>query len=203
MLPQAFEWRVVTKPWLSARQSRDRILNKRTKAGMGAIEWGLGDHAVAIRKHSAALLSVLLVAGMVLAQGEPVYDESADAGREIKAAIARASGTGKPARNIVLIFGANWCKDCRALDAHMHRPELAAIIEKNFVVVKVDVGRMDKNFELAGKYGVPAANGIPALAVLDSRGKLLYAQDQGQFANARHMTYESFKAFFEKWKPKT
>ncbi len=153
-----------------------------------------------IRKRSAALAFVLLVAGLMGAQSEPVYDESADARREIKAAIARASEKGK--RNVVLIFGANWCKDCRALDAHMHTPELAAMIEKNFVVVKVDVGRMDKNVELAKKYGVPVANGIPAIAVLDSRGKLLYAQDQGQFADARHMTDDSFKAFFEKWKPK-
>ena len=154
-----------------------------------------------IRKHFATLPLAVLVGGLLLAQGEPVYDESADAGREIKAALARASEKGKSPRNVVLIFGANWCKDCRALDAHMHTPELAAMMDKNFVVVKVDVGRMDKNVELAGEYGVPVANGIPAIAVLDSRGKLLYAQDQGQFADARHMTYESFKTFFEKWKP--
>lgn len=154
-----------------------------------------------VRRCIGALPFMLLVAGLSLAQSEPVYDESADAGHHIKAALARASEKGKRARNVVLVFGANWCKDCRALDAHMHNPELAAMIEKNFVVVKVDVGRMDKNVELAGKYGVPVANGIPAIAVLDSRGKLLYAQDQGQFADARHMTYESFKAFFEKWKP--
>jgi thioredoxin 1 len=156
---------------------------------------------VPLRKPSAALAFAMLVAGWLLAQSQPVYDESADAGCEIKAAIARASEKGK--RNIVLVFGANWCKDCRALDARMHSPELAAIIAKNFVVVKVDVGRMDKNVELAEKYGVPVSNGIPALAVLDSRGRLLYAQDQGQFADARHMTYENFKAFFEKWKPES
>ena len=201
MLPQAFEGRVVTKSSLSAHQPHGRISKARTKAGMRAIQCAEGDRAVGIRKRSATLPLAVLVGGLLLAQGEPVYDESADAGREIKAALARASEKGKSPRNVVLIFGANWCKDCRALDAHMHTPELAAMMDKNFVVVKVDVGRMDKNVELAGEYGVPVANGIPAIAVLDSRGKLLYAQDQGQFADARHMTYESFKTFFEKWKP--
>jgi len=62
--------------------------------------------------------------------------------------------------------------------------------------------RFDKNLDLARKYGVPLKKGIPALAVLDPHGKLLYAQDQGQFEDARHMDYESFKAFFEQWKPK-
>ena len=66
----------------------------------------------------------------------------------------------------------------------------------------VDVGRFDKNLDIARKYGVSLKKGIPALAVLDPHGKLLYAQNQGQFEDARHMEYESFKAFFEQWKPK-
>jgi len=83
----------------------------------------------------------------------------------------------------------------------MHNPELAAIIEKNYVVVDIDLGREDKNLDLAGHYHVPIKHGIPALAVLDSRGNLLYAMNQGQFADARNMSYESIKAFFEQWKP--
>ncbi len=84
----------------------------------------------------------------------------------------------------------------------MHKLELASIIEKNFVIVEVDLGREDKNLDLAEQYRVPIKHGIPALAVLDPHGKLLYAMDQGQFADARHMSYESIKAFFEQWKPK-
>ena len=84
----------------------------------------------------------------------------------------------------------------------MHKPELAAIVEKGFVIVVVDVGREDKNLDLVQKYHVPIDHGIPAVAVLDSHGDLLYAMDQGQFADARHMSYESIKEFFEKWRPK-
>lgn len=145
---------------------------------------------------------LLLFVGMTRAAEEPIYDEKADAGRQIAAAIMAASQPGKPVRNIVLVFGANWCLDCHALDDNMHKPELAALIEKHFVVVKIDVGRMNKNLDVALKHGVPVKRGIPAMAVLDSRGKLLYAQDQGQFADARHMSFESIQAFFEQWKPK-
>jgi protein disulfide-isomerase len=145
---------------------------------------------------------LLLLVSMARAAEEPIYDEKADASRQIAAAITVASQPGKPARNIVLVFGANWCPDCHALDDNLHKPELAAIVERNFVVVKIDVGRMNKNVELAQKYGVPIKHGIPALAVLDSQGKLLYAVDQGQFADARHMSYGSIKAFFEQWNPR-
>ena len=84
----------------------------------------------------------------------------------------------------------------------MHKVGLASILERNFVVVKIDVGRMDKNRDVAELYHVPIKRGIPALAVLDAGRHLLYAMDQGQFADARHMTYESIKAFFEQWKPR-
>jgi protein disulfide-isomerase len=83
----------------------------------------------------------------------------------------------------------------------MHKAELASLIDQNFAIVKVDVGRMDKNLDLAEQYRVPLKHGIPALAVLGPRGNLLYAMDQGQFADARSMSHESIKAFFERWEP--
>jgi thioredoxin 1 len=84
----------------------------------------------------------------------------------------------------------------------MHGPELARLLARDFVVVKADVGRYDKNLDVAEKYGVPISKGIPAMAVLDPHGKLLYAQSQGQFANARAMPGRDFLEFFRKWKPK-
>lgn len=128
-----------------------------------------------------------------------IYDEAADASKDISAAVVHAR---KSSKNIILDFGANWCGDCHALDDQMKREELAAIIAKSYVVVRVDVGRFDKNLEVAAKYHAPIRNGIPALAVLNSQGTLLYAMDQGQFADARSMSYESIRDFFLKWEPK-
>ena len=150
-------------------------------------------------RYALALLALSAAPFWTKAASETIYDEKADAHKLISAAITEAARSRK---NIVLDFGANWCGDCHALDAEMRKPELASLIEKNYVVVHVDVGRFDKNLDLARKYGVPLKKGIPALAVLDPHGKLLYAQDQGQFEDARHLEYESFKAFFEQWKPK-
>jgi len=143
----------------------------------------------------------LFVFGCARTPSQPaasIYNEKADAHRDIDAAIANAEGS---RRNIVLIFGANWCPDCHALDAQIHKAELASLLKENFVVVEVDVGRYDKNLDLADQYHVPVTHGIPALAVLDPHGRLLYAMDQGQFADARHMSYESIKEFFVKWEP--
>ncbi|TAM81142.1 MAG: thioredoxin family protein [Acidobacteria bacterium] len=141
----------------------------------------------------------MMAAALAASASQPIYNEQADARRDVAAAIAQASKTG---RNVVLIFGANWCPDCHALDAQMHKPELASLIRRDYVVVDIDVGRFDKNLGLAEKYGVPLSKGIPAISVLDRHGKLLYAQSQGQFANARAMPAHDFTQFFRKWEPK-
>jgi thiol-disulfide isomerase/thioredoxin len=157
----------------------------------------VGKHA---GKHAGfAAIAVMVGLSYASAADNPIYDEKADAHQQITAAIAEASGSG---RNIVLDFGANWCGDCHALDAQMRSPELASLIEKSYVVVHIDVGRMDKNVDLARKYNIPLHKGIPALAVLDPHGRLLYSQDQGQFEDARHLGHDAFTQFFEQWKPK-
>jgi len=51
------------------------------------------------------------------------------------------------------------------------------------------------------KYEVPMKRGIPALAVLDADGKLVYAQKNGEFENARSLSQPDFLAFLNKWKP--
>jgi protein disulfide-isomerase len=144
-------------------------------------------------------LPLVLLAGVAVAAAQGPYDEKADAHQQIAAAIAEAA---KAHKNIVLVFGANWCPDCRALDAQMHKGDLATLIASDYEVVKVDIGRHDKNEDVAEKYHVPLKHGIPAMAVLDPDGNLLYAMDQGQFSDARHMSYESIRDFFVKWEPK-
>jgi len=146
-----------------------------------------------------AALSILAASAAFLWADQPLYDERAEARVDIHAALVRAS---KEHKGVILDFGANWCFDCHVLEGAMRRPELAPVIEKSFIVVHIDVGRFDKNLDIADEYHVPLKKGIPALAVLDPHGKLLHAQDQGEFEDARHLDFETIRAFFEKWRPK-
>jgi thioredoxin 1 len=53
------------------------------------------------------------------------------------------------------------------------------------------------------QYQVPMARGIPAVAVLDGNGKLLYSQKGGEFEKARALGPDDLVAFLNKWKPPT
>src|SRR5579863_171447 len=121
-----------------------------------------------------------------------------DARQQIAVAEARAA---KSRKRVLLVFGADWCYDCHVLEKALRRPEIAALLTPNYELVNVDVGQGDKNQDLMDQYDVPMKRGIPALAVLDSNGKLLYSQKNGEFERARALGPEDLLAFLRKWKP--
>jgi thioredoxin 1 len=57
-------------------------------------------------------LSFLALSFNIFAADLP-YNEQADAKADVLRVVAEAKASNKPA---LLIFGANWCEDCRALD---------------------------------------------------------------------------------------
>ena len=127
-----------------------------------------------------------------------IYAPGIDAHAEIRQALALAA---RQHKNVLVVFGANWCYDCHVLDLAFHRPDVETVLQKNYEVVHVDVGEGDKNQDLMQQYQVPMKKGIPALAVLDSNGKLLYSQQGGEFEKARALAPEEVLAFLNKWKP--
>jgi hypothetical protein len=133
-----------------------------------------------------------------LATNKEIYVPGLNAHAEIAHALKLASQQHK---RVLVVFGANWCYDCHVLDLAFHRPDVAAVLTPNFEVVHVDVGQGDKNQDIMQQYQVPMARGIPALAVLDSDGKLLYSQKGGEFEKARSLGPEDLMAFLNKWKP--
>jgi thioredoxin 1 len=102
---------------------------------------------------------------------------------------------------VIVDFGGNWCTDCHVLDSYMHDATNQPLVEANFVVVHVNIGRKDSNQDIAERYGIPLDKGVPALAVLDERGKLLYSQTGGEFEDMRHMDGAALTQFLQRWKP--
>ena len=144
--------------------------------------------------------ATLGIATVAMAQTAPhqVYDVNANAHAEVTAAIQKARAENK---RVILDFGGNWCGDCKVLDINFHKPENQALLDRYYVLVDIDVGKFDKNEDIAEKYGVPLKKGVPALAVVDGHGKVIYAMTQGEFENMRNMDPASVNQFLEKWKP--
>lgn len=146
---------------------------------------------------AAQLANRPLVSGPITPNRD-LFPANADAKADIKAALSQAA---KQKKRVLVEFGALWCYDCHVLDHAFRSTEIAPLVDANFVVVHVDVGRYDKNMDLAKKYEVPLEKGVPALAVLANNGKLLFSQKSGEFEGARRMTVEDVTTFLNKWKP--
>ena len=138
------------------------------------------------------LLATASLAGLAHAAPWP-YDEQANATADVRHAITAAQADHK---KVLLVFGANWCPDCRALDKAMHGSS-QRLIEGEFEVVKIDVGNFDKNLTLANRYGNPIAKGIPAVVVVGARNQVLYSTKGGELANAGQMTEQSIYDFLK------
>jgi thioredoxin 1 len=125
-----------------------------------------------------------------------LYKADANAARDIRRALATAV---KQHKNVLLDFGGNWCIDCHILDNAFHQPRIAPLLNSNYIVVHVDVGKYEKNLDLAKKYHVNLEKGVPSLAVLDSLGKVLYGTSD--FERAHLMSEDDVIQFLDKWKP--
>ena len=126
-----------------------------------------------------------------------LYSAEADPKTEIASALKQASLEHK---RVILDFGGDWCGDCQVLDIYLHQTPNIELLDKNFLLVHVDIGNFDKNLDITEKYDVPLKKGVPALAVLDADGKLLYSQQAAEFGDIRYMYASSVTDFLNKWK---
>jgi thioredoxin 1 len=127
-----------------------------------------------------------------------IYPDPSQAKADLSAALKTAAETHK---RVLIDFGGNWCGDCQVLDMYFHDAKNLPILEANFVLVHVNIGHMDENVEIARQYDVPLERGVPALAVLDEKGKLLYSQRNGEFEAMRRMDPNSVTEFLVQWRP--
>jgi thiol:disulfide interchange protein len=142
--------------------------------------------------------TVLISAGLAVhAQTRIIYSDTANPHHDIQQALAQAK---REHKRVILDFGGNWCGDCQVLDIYFHQEPNLSLLERNFVLVRVNVGHYDKNMDVAAKYQIPVDHGVPALAVIDANGRLLYGQRKGEFKSMRKMDPQSVTEFLNEWK---
>ena len=134
----------------------------------------------------------------------PIYDTKADGAKQIATALAAAK---REHKNVLLQFGANWCGWCHKLHTLFQTDEkIAAFLKTNYVLVLVDVDKVDgktHNADVNEKYGDPCRLGLPSLVVLNADGKQLTTQDSGKLEKGDHHEPELVMKFLKEWVPKT
>ncbi len=146
----------------------------------------------------------VVAGGQIVATPPPIprahiYPTVESAQADIKAALLKAK---KEHKRVLLDFGGDWCGDCQVLNYYFHQSPNKELLEKNYVLVDVNVGHVDANLDLGEKYGVNLKKGVPALSVLRPDGTVVYGQKGGEFEDMRHMQSSDATTFLEAWKPR-
>ena len=126
-----------------------------------------------------------------------LFQPSTDPVADVQQALGRANDGDRLA---LIVLGANWCHDSRALASRLHSPPLAELIQQEYEVVFVDVGYLDKGRDVLQQFGVPQFYATPTVLIVDpSSGALVNDEDRHMWANAYSIDMPSSVQYFEKW----
>jgi thioredoxin-related protein len=145
-----------------------------------------------------ALLLALAVPAIVSAAPNPEarpFGHPDRAQHDVAAALARAAAN---KHRVILVFGANWCNDSRALAGWFATPRFHDMLAAKFEIVWVDVGQKDKNLDLARRFGLDGIAGTPTVLIVDAGGKPLNLADAPTWRNAASRQGDAIFGYFAK-----
>ena len=130
------------------------------------------------------------------------YPVDADAAKVFEQALAKANADNA---NAVVVFGADWCHDSRALGELLTSDAFKAEFGSRYEVTFIDVGRPQtgegRNLELVKRLGVKDLKSTPAMFVLRGDGKVLNGKkDAVSWRNAESRGTDKIIAWFRDFK---
>ena len=149
--------------------------------------------------HAAAAIALALGGCATTPIGQhpksAIYDPAADAAAQFAAARMRSAASGKP---LLLVLGANWCHDSRALAGWLETPRFRALVADSFELLFVDVGHPQtgegRNLDIARQFGIAEIKSTPALLVIAPDGRVLNADSATKWGNAASRSEEAIYA---------
>ena len=121
-----------------------------------------------IKRAAVLCVALPLLSQAALAQFQNIYPDPSVAKSEIQAALSRARAAHK---RVILDFGGNWCGDCKVLNIYFHDQTNLPLLNANYELVDINIGRYDANQDIAARYGIPLERGVPALVILSRKAK--------------------------------
>jgi hypothetical protein len=121
------------------------------------------------------------------------FDEKADAAAQVNSALARAKAAGHEA---ILIFGANWCHDSRALAGWFETERFKTMLAARYELLWIDIGFKNRNIDLARRFGLDGIDGTPTVLIVNSDGTPRNLKDAPSWRNAASRSEDAIYAAF-------
>ena len=97
----------------------------------------------------------------------------------------------------IIIFGGNWCPDCRILEGTLQLPTIKKYMIEHYEIMHVDVGRYDKNMNLISYFKIPKEEGVPRVLVFDNKKNILNMESTKEWTTARDRKQQEIFNYFQ------
>ena len=126
-----------------------------------------------------------------------LYLPSEDAMADLSAALDAARNSN---RLLLVMMGANWCHDSRALASRVYEEPLSTTINEHFEILFVDVGFLENGKDVISSLGSPVYYATPTVLIVDPlSGQVINASNRHQWANAASISMEESLEYFREF----
>lgn len=126
------------------------------------------------------------------------YDANRDPAKDLKGALKLAQ---KEKKHVLLQVGGDWCGWCHLMTEFFNENKpVREVLQKNFVVMKVNYSSENKNEKFLEAY--PKVPAFPHLFILNEKGKVLCSQYTGDLEENSSYSEKVVLDFLNKWTPK-
>ena len=98
----------------------------------------------------------------------------------------------------VVIFGGNWCPDCRILAGTLAMPTIKKFLQRYYRIIHIDIGRYDKNMELMNHLNIEPKKGVPRVVILDFKKNIVNSSTSSEWTTARDREHQEIFDYFQK-----
>jgi len=99
----------------------------------------------------------------------------------------------------VVIFGGNWCPDCRILAGTLAMPTIKKFLQRYYRIIHIDIGRYDRNMELMNHLNIEPKKGVPRVVILDFKKNIVNSSTSSEWTTARDRKEQEIYDYFQKF----
>ena len=99
----------------------------------------------------------------------------------------------------VVIFGGNWCPDCRILEGTLAMPTIKKFLQQHYQVMHIDIGRYDRNMDLMDHLNIESKKGVPRVVILDLEKNIVNSSTSSEWTTARDRKQQEIYNYFQKF----
>jgi len=144
-------------------------------------------------------LVFFLILNSSYAQTAKLYHPEADVSAVISEGLVKAKAANK---HLLLQIGGNWCPWCIKFHQFCQNDnEISSLIERNYVTIKINYSKENKNLAELKKLDYPQRFGFPVFVILDREGKRIHTQNSSYLEEEKGYSKKKVLDFLKQWTP--